>query len=300
MGNTEKPPQVEARVDPAATPPDLKAGKAGRRAPARRIAGQDGKFWRQGEPMVWTTAAALAAMLLMTATLLVVIMVNGLGVFWPSAVAEVTLADGTRFLGIPIASQTNPNNGVRSMQFKTGNRELDPRRQDFHWVSAKTIRRVDHPAGAVVLERVENGDFYGFLRELKTPTLELPAGGGPGERFHAALAVLQRRRREVLEPLAARLSALSDQLDQVSYATMKVDYQRDRAAAEGGRPEALAALDVRRQELQTRGDRIGRQSQTLVAEQAAPGGGVAAKRGGLCRRARHVADYRAGRRGPRL
>ena len=38
--------------------------------------------------MVWTTAVALAAMLLMTATLLVVVMVNGLGVFWPSAVEE--------------------------------------------------------------------------------------------------------------------------------------------------------------------------------------------------------------------
>ncbi len=229
--------------------------------------GNTNTFWRQGEPMVWTTAAALASMLLMTATLLVVIMVNGLGVYWPSALEEVTLADGTRFLGIPIASQTNPDNGVRSTQFKTGNRELDPRRQDFHWISAKTIRRVDYPSGAVVLERIENGDFYGFLRELKTPALKLPAGGAPGERFHAALAALQRRRREVLEPLAARLSTLSDQLDQVSYAAMKVDYQRDRAAAEGGRPEALAALDARRQELQARGDRIGRQSQEIVAQQ---------------------------------
>jgi phosphate transport system permease protein len=219
--------------------------------------------------MVWTTAVALAAMLLMTATLLVVVMVNGLGVFWPSVVEEVALADGTKFLGIPTARQTNPDNGVRSVQFKTGNREFDPRREDFHWVAEDAVRGAGYPAGAMVLERVENGDFYGFLRDLKTPTLELPAGGTTAERFHAALAALQRRQRQTLDPLAARLSALSDQLDQLRYATMKLDYQKARAAAEDGRPEAVAALDARRQELQSRGEQIGRQSQQLVAQQQA-------------------------------
>jgi len=44
-------------------------------------------------------------MLLLLATLLVVIAVNGLGVFWPSAIAEVVLADGSKLLGQPIAAR---------------------------------------------------------------------------------------------------------------------------------------------------------------------------------------------------
>ena len=106
----------------------------------------------------------LALMLSMTATLLVVVAVNGLGVFWPAPLAEATLADGTKLLGRQITSRTNPDDRVRSIQFKTANREFDPARQDFRWVPDGNIRQVEHPAEVMVLERLENGDFYGFLR----------------------------------------------------------------------------------------------------------------------------------------
>ena len=229
--------------------------------------GNTKKFWRQGEPMVWATSAALTLMLLMTATLLLVIMVNGLGVFWPAPLEEVTLADGGKFLGRRVTSQTNPDNNVLSVQFKTANRELDARRQDFRWIPEGSIRGVAHPAAAMVLERAENGDFYGFLEDLKTPTLEVPARATLGERFDSALAAVSRRRRDVLEPIAAELSALNDRLQQLHYATMKLDYQKSRALAGGDPRDAAAALDARLHELQAEGDRVGRQSQQIVARQ---------------------------------
>ncbi len=216
--------------------------------------------------MVWATGAALAAMLLMTATLLLVIMINGLGDFWPAPLEEVTQADGTKLLGRPMTSRTNPDDGVRSVQLKTANREFDAQRQDFQWIAEKRIRRVDHPAGAMVLERAENGDFYGVLEDLKTPTLELPDGGALGDRFRAALAAVERQRGEALDPIAAQLSALSDQLDRIRYATMKLDYQKEHLPS-GGAAGAAAALDARRQELQALGARLGLESQELVARQ---------------------------------
>ncbi len=42
------------------------------------------RFWRRGEPLVWATAAALAGVLLLVVLLLAVVLVNGLGVFWPA------------------------------------------------------------------------------------------------------------------------------------------------------------------------------------------------------------------------
>ena len=89
------------------------------------------RFWRRGEPQVWATAAALAGMLFLVFVLLAVVLVNGLGVFWPSRVAEVTLTDGRKILGQRIRSQINPDTRQWSVQFKTGNRERDPQRQDF-------------------------------------------------------------------------------------------------------------------------------------------------------------------------
>ena len=42
-------------------------------------------FWRGGELFVWMTASGVAISLLMVAGMLVLIMVNGLGQFWPRA-----------------------------------------------------------------------------------------------------------------------------------------------------------------------------------------------------------------------
>ena len=96
--------------------------------------------------MVWTTAAALAGMLSLVFVLLAVVMTNGLGVFWPAQVAEVTLKDGTNLLGQRIRGAVNPDTGELSIQFKTGNREQDPQRQDFRCIKNDAIRAIDHPA----------------------------------------------------------------------------------------------------------------------------------------------------------
>ncbi len=125
------------------------------------------KFWKQGEPLVWATGGALAITILMTATMLIVVMVNGLGVFWPHAVAEITLTDGHKLLGIPTQSEVNTDNKVLSFQFKTGNRELDPQRSDFRWYKEGEIEAIAYPPDVFVLERQENGDFYGYLKDVQ-------------------------------------------------------------------------------------------------------------------------------------
>ena len=57
------------------------------------------KYWRIGEPCVWGSGAALAFTLLVAASLIIVVMVNGLGVFWPSTLQQAELKDGSQLLG---------------------------------------------------------------------------------------------------------------------------------------------------------------------------------------------------------
>jgi len=45
-------------------------------------------FWKQGEPFVWLTGAAMALTVALTLILVTVVLWNALPVFWPSAVAE--------------------------------------------------------------------------------------------------------------------------------------------------------------------------------------------------------------------
>ncbi|MDZ7618214.1 MAG: hypothetical protein U1E05_14505, partial [Patescibacteria group bacterium] len=46
-------------------------------------------FWKKGEPFVWLSGAALATTVALTGALLLVVLVNGLPVFWPTPIAEV-------------------------------------------------------------------------------------------------------------------------------------------------------------------------------------------------------------------
>ncbi len=72
------------------------------------------KYWRIGEPCVWGTAAALAVTLLIAATLLVVILINGLGVFWPSTLVQAKLKDGSTLLGEVIKREQVPHTEERT------------------------------------------------------------------------------------------------------------------------------------------------------------------------------------------
>ena len=154
-------------------------------------------------------------MLSLVFVLLAVVMVNGLGVFWPAQVAEVTLADGSKLLGQMVRSEVNPDTGQSSIQFKTGNREQDPQRQDFRWIKDDAIRAIANPAEVCVLERVENGDFYGYVKGVAGPDLapssEVPVGG---DSSPTALDSIRRKSAEEIAPIAAELFALSNQLQE--------------------------------------------------------------------------------------
>lgn len=188
------------------------------------------KFWRRGEPFVWLTAAALGAIMGLTALLLAVVLYNAIPVFWPARVAMVELKDGSRFFGRRVRAQTDPNTDIRSVQFKTANRDLDPQRQDFRWINEDDIKHLSWPKEVYVLERTENGDLFGRLVELRTPGEE--AGSGDDDhavlaaRFDAAMAEIDRQDADQLEPIAEELGVLSDRLHEVRYEIFELGYQR--------------------------------------------------------------------------
>lgn len=198
-------------------------------------------------------------MLTLTVLLIAVVLFNGLAVFWPAAIAQVEFADGRTVLGQWMREDTNPDTNTRSVQLKTGNRELDPQRLDFHWYDLDSIRRRSHPREVFVLERVENGNFLGMLASLRTPTLDLPATGNLSQQFAAALADVRRRRAAEIEPMADKLAALNYQLQSLRNTMLKLEYRRQRGAAS----ETL--LRKQEQQVKQESDRLVTQMQTREA-----------------------------------
>ena len=67
--------------------------------------------WSRGEHLIWLTGSALGICLLMILGLLAVILSNGLGIFWPSRLQQLTLNDGTVLAGELVLRQAIPNPG---------------------------------------------------------------------------------------------------------------------------------------------------------------------------------------------
>lgn len=130
------------------------------------------KFWKSGDPFVWLTGVALMFSLLMIAGLLWLIMAKGLGFFWPAQVTEFELKNGTKVMGEITAHEEIKGISGKSKvgqeryrtQLKTGNRDIYG--LDFRWIDDDQIVSSSVPEYAVVMERREWGNFYGFIKQI--------------------------------------------------------------------------------------------------------------------------------------
>lgn len=204
-------------------------------------------------------------MLSLVFVLLSVVMINGLGVFWPAQVAEATLNDGSKFLGRVVRSELNPDTGESSIQFKTGNRELDPQRQDFRWVKDTAIRGTTEPSEVCIIERIENGDFYGYLKGIAGPDVLRASGTLTAECFSNALDSIRRKSADEVAPISAELLVLSNQLQETRGKLLRLKYRKDRLASELAQHED--EFDGKIARLEADNQRIKEQSDQLVSQQ---------------------------------
>ncbi len=143
-------------------------------------------LWKSGEPFVWLTSGALGLALLMVAGLVLLIVVNGAGLFWPAGVLRATLADGTALTGPIVQREAVPGKaGEHRVKIKVANRDLYG--ADFRWVDEAQIRTREYPEDAVVIERAEWGLLIGTIKEVRDGPRVI--AGGP----EAGRAELLRR-----------------------------------------------------------------------------------------------------------
>ena len=152
--------------------------------------------------MVWVAGGTLAAILLGAITLLVVLLANGLAYFWPSRLEELQLADGRCVLGRRISSVSDAKHST-DFPFRTANKGFDPKTQAIQRIKDSDVVASTYPPEAVVVERLENSDFYGIFAEVKAPDLDVPAGDDSIGQLHAALRKIAARRAAELATAAA-------------------------------------------------------------------------------------------------
>ena len=126
-------------------------------------------LFKDGEAYIWLSGVALMFSLIMIGGLLFLIGSKGLGFFWPSDVVEYRLKNNQVYLGQFAGEETIPQLGKEKVKeyrtrLKIGNRDLYG--LDFKWVNNDQIVKKTYPKNAIVLERREWGNFYGFLKQI--------------------------------------------------------------------------------------------------------------------------------------
>lgn len=122
-----------------------------------------------GEPVVWFTSMGLTFGLLMVTWLLVLIVINGLHVFWPQRVAEIKLASGSqgsvsgsRVVAGVILEQQQKLSSANRWEWKLFLANKDVYGLAFKFVDSADIQEVTYPSDILRIERMENGDAIGI------------------------------------------------------------------------------------------------------------------------------------------
>ena len=151
--------------------------------------------WFAGDtPWIWLHAGAICISILLVVGLLALLVIRGLGHFWPAGVAVFDLQDpdggasriigevieretvdtGTLEQGLKTAAGSGP---VNRYLIKTGNRDITG--IDFRWVSESVMSTPEYPGEVMVLERREWGNFYGFPKRLMEAGQEMDLADTP-------------------------------------------------------------------------------------------------------------------------
>jgi phosphate transport system permease protein len=215
-------------------------------------------YVKSGQPYVWLTGGAVTGSIIITLALLVLIMVRGMSHFWPADLvqaryqppgreAEQVLAEIRSGEEVTVGRLLNAGLPVNPEQdlydrllLKVGNRDVLG--VDFRYVIADWLVDRQYPADAAVFERVEWGNFHGFLDGVV-----MEGQTYIGENAWPAYHLAQKRANALRDQIA---TLEHSRIGRVNYELERLRLQERRLALDGinreGEPSAFAGIDERR------------------------------------------------------
>jgi len=183
--------------------------------------------------MIWFTGSSLGICLLMIFGLLAIILVNGLGIFWPHAIEQVTTVDGSVLAGEIAQRQAIPNPGQANhllehrIQLRTGNRDLYG--FDFTWVDESDIVKRERPAGIYFVERSEYGPLVGTPVRIVDGDREIASDPEAVREKLRTLVVQAARDREAIGKIEKdEIGAVNYEIERLRLEARKLDFRQGR------------------------------------------------------------------------
>ncbi|AKS42223.1 phosphate ABC transporter permease PstA [Wenzhouxiangella marina] len=236
-------------------------------------------WMKSGDPWIWMIGGALGISLIMVVGLLSLIAVRGFGHFWPAPLIETTVTDSdgqtVRLLGELVDSETLPAERVRESGlavdpdatlvtrhlFKIGNREVNSR--DFIWHLESRLGDWSYPEGAVMLERREWGNFYGFLERLERDGELLVEGEALWDELQNWIETTTELAGDIRRIENDDIGRINKQLEELRLIERGLEFNQVRGAE---LESAMAEVNARRAELNADYDVLRQQRNELQRE----------------------------------
>jgi len=217
-------------------------------------------WFKSGTPWIWLNAGAIAISLVAVFGLLILILMRGMSHFWPadvdafhydngssktSVIAEIVESES-----VPISSLHNikadksalPDNGnVTRYLVKTGNRDILG--SDFRWLYEIDMVSRERPENIMALERIEWGNFYGYLNAVYEDGKLISDGANVWQKFNERLHRSNEIREQILELEQGDIGAINYQLERLRLKEKRL--QIDNALTD----EASVSLATQRKQL---------------------------------------------------
>lgn len=198
-------------------------------------------FFKSGTPWVWLNAGAVSASIIMVVGLLILIAVRGLGHFWPKTIWEieyfeygdrvVLLGERSKVEMVPTSQLESSGRAynfdqefVERTLLKTGNRDVYG--FDFKLIVAPNELNVRKPKDAIVFERTQWGNFYGYLQSIQEQGNEVAIEPELlWDKLQQRIARVDKLRDRIHEIEKDDIGAINYQIEKLRLTERKIELQ---------------------------------------------------------------------------
>lgn len=237
-----------------------------------------------GEPALWGFGGALALGIILICGFLLAIFWNGITTFWPKPIEIVTLANGQMVAGEPsrenlyrpegaflaslsdaVKADIERNDGYAERTlYRIGNYDLY--NEDFRWVNAFDVQKVERDPAFYYLERQEWGPFIGRIKSVVVDGVEQSPEALGLEDIRKEQQAARERFAEIRRIERSDIGVINHEINQIRLELRRIELAQGLESA--AYRSALADSELRLTELQGDFDRLQGQANDIKAKDA--------------------------------
>lgn len=237
------------------------------------------QWFKSGTPWIWLNAGAISIALVAVFGLLLLILFRGMSHFWPANVeafhyqnndnAVTIIAEIIESESVPlkalhnVENSQNPEAGdehgnVSRYLVKTGNRDILG--SDFRWLYDIDLVNKERPENLMVLERIEWGNFYGYLKAVYENDQLIASDENAWPEFIQRLDRTIDIREQILQLEQGDIGAINYELERLRLKERRLQLDDKLSAAESNK------IENRRKELKLEYEVLLKQTKKLYQQ----------------------------------